>query len=104
MKKIFVVLIALCALFALPTRVMAMNEWTVIVYMVNDDKDTVLENANFRNLGYLKSYGSGENHKLLVQIDGMSSGSSDEQKLNYKGGSRLRVEKDKLIDEGVLGS
>jgi len=103
MKKIFVVLIALCALFALPTRVMAMNEWTVIVYMVNDDKDTVLENANFRNLGYLKSYGSGENHKLLVQIDGMSSGSSDEQKLNYKGGSRLRVEKDKLIDEGVLG-
>lgn len=103
MKKFFAVVIALCALFSLPTRVMAINEWTVIVYMVNDDKDTVLENANFRNLSYLKSYGSGENHTLLVQIDGMSAGSADEQKLNYKGGSRIRIEKGKLIDEGVLG-
>ncbi|MBU1109840.1 MAG: hypothetical protein KKB51_24375 [Candidatus Riflebacteria bacterium] len=103
MKKICMVLLTFVVLFGLPARVMAMNEWTVVVYMVNDDKDTTLENANFKNLGYLKSYDPGENHTLLVQLDGMSTGSSDEQKLNYKGGSRLRIEKGKYIDEGTLG-
>jgi len=71
--------------------------------MVNDDKDTTLENANFQNLKDMKYYGPGENHTILVQMDGMSSGSSDEQKLNYKGGSRLRIDKGKLVDEGTLG-
>jgi len=103
MKKIALMLLSALAIMAMPALCLAENEWTVIVYMVNDDKDTTLENANFRNLSSMKSWGPGENKTLLVQLDGMSTGSSDEQKLNYKGGSRLRVEKDKLIDEGVLG-
>ncbi|NCB40628.1 MAG: hypothetical protein EOM80_17850 [Erysipelotrichia bacterium] len=103
MKKIFLIVCSIFALIALPATCHAINEWTTIVYMVNDDKDTVLEDANFRNLNSLKSWGAGENKTILVQLDGMSTGSSDEQKLNYKGGSRLRIEKSKLIDEGALG-
>lgn len=103
MKKLSLVLLGAFILLAMPVICLAENEWTVIVYMVNDDKDTTLENANFRNLNNLKAWGPGENKTLLVQLDGLSAGSSDEQKLNYKGGSRLRIEKDKLIDEGVLG-
>lgn len=103
MKKICLALFAFALLVGLPARCLAINEWTVIVYMVNDDKDTTLENANFRNLTNMKTWGAGENKTILVQLDGMAEGSSDEQKLNYKGGSRLRIEKGKLIDEGVLG-
>lgn len=102
MKRMCILLCVL-SLLALPLKSFAMNEWTVIVYMVNDDKDSVLENANFRNLSDIKSWGAGENKTILVQLDGNPGGSSDEQKLNYKGGSRLRIEKGKLIDEGVLG-
>lgn len=98
-----IVLLCVIALTCIPDTCMAMNEWTVVVYMVNDDKDTTLENANFRNLKDMKYYGSGENHTILVQMDGMSTGSSDPQKLNYKGGSRIRIEKGKIIDEGTLG-
>ncbi len=103
MKKISLLLLGVFMLFGLPSVCMAESDWTVIVYMVNDDKDTTLESANFRNLSNLKTWGPGENKTILVQLDGMSEGSSDEQKLNYKGGSRLRVEKGKLIDEGALG-
>lgn len=103
MKKIHLVLLSIFAFLAFPTASMAINEWTTIIYMVNDDKNTTLENANFKNLSALKSWGAGENKTLLVQLDGTPEGSSDEQKLNYKGGSRLRIEKNKLIDEGVLG-
>lgn len=103
MKKILLVLFSVLAMVSLPGMCLALSDWTVIVYMVNDDKDTVLEKANFENLSDMKYYGSGENHNLLVQMDGMSAGSDDEQKLNYKGGSRLRITKGKLIDEGTLG-
>lgn len=72
-------ILCVVALFAAPAASFAQNEWTVIVYMVNDDKDTTLENANFKNLNDMKYYGAGENHTILVQMDGMSSGSSDPQ-------------------------
>lgn len=103
MKKICLIILSALVFFSLPVRCLAQNSWTVIVYMVNDDKDTTLENANFKNLNDLKTWGSGENKTILIQMDGVSSGASDEQKLNYSGGSRLRIEKGKLIDEGVLG-
>lgn len=97
-------LFALFLIFCLPLIASAKNEWTVIVYMVNDGKaDDSLEEANFRNLSKMKYYGAGKEAEIIIQMDGKATGSSDEQKLNYKGGSRLRIEKDKIIDEGVLG-
>lgn len=102
MKKI--ILLAMLALILLPGSTQAKNEWTVIVYMVNDGKPgDAIEQANYRNLSRMKYYGAGQNAEIIVQMDGMPDGSSDEQKLNYKGVSRLRIEKDKIIDEGVLG-
>jgi hypothetical protein len=103
MKKFLLALMAIASLCLVPQTALALSDWTVIVYMVNDDKDTTLEKANFQNLKDMKYYGCGENHNLLIQMDGMSSGSSDEQKLDYKGGSRLRITKDKIIDEGAIG-
>lgn len=103
MKNFSLLLLGAFILLVMPAACLAENDWTVIVYMVNDDKDTTLENANFRNLSNLKTWGAGENKTLLVQLDGLAAGSTDEQKLNYQGGSRLRIDKGKMIDEGVLG-
>lgn len=104
MKKIAFTLLVVFCLLASPMLCQAKNEWTVIVYMVNDGKaGDSLEEANFKNLSQMKAYGAGKDAQIIVQMDGMSSGSSDEQNLNYKGGSRLLIEKGKIIDKGVLG-
>lgn len=104
MKRLLLVIALLSLCFAFPEMALAKNEWTVIVYMVNDGKPgDALEQANFKNLSRMKYYGAGENAEIIVQMDGMADGSSDEQKLNYKGVSRLRIEKGKIVDEGVFG-
>ncbi|MEW6710501.1 MAG: clostripain-related cysteine peptidase [Candidatus Riflebacteria bacterium] len=104
MKKAILTILVLLIAFAAPADLLAKNEWTVIIYMVNDGKSgDALEQANFKNLSRMKYYGAGPNAEIIVQMDGMADGSSDEQKLNYKGASRLRIEKDKIVDEGALG-
>lgn len=53
MKKI--ILLAILALILLPGSTQPKNEWTVIVYMVNDGKPgDAIEQANYRNLSRMK--------------------------------------------------
>jgi len=104
MRKSLLLVLLFSIFMSFNQPVLAINEWTVIIYMVNDGKSgDALEQANFKNLSRMKYYGAGNQAEIIVQMDGMADGSSDEQKLNYKGVSRLRIEKDKIIDEGVLG-
>ena len=103
MKKAYICLFIVLGLLICPASGFALNDWTFIVYMVNDDKDNNLENANFRNLSAMKDYGAGENSEIVILMDGGKFGSHSGDKLDYRGGSRLLIRKGKIIDAGVLG-
>ena len=97
----FILLIALFCSFN--TAAFAINDYTLMIYMVNDDKDHKLEKANFRRLNEMKRYGAGDSNEIVVLMDGVRTGSSSEDKLDYRGASRLLIKKRNIYDAGVIG-
>ncbi|HNW35440.1 MAG TPA: clostripain-related cysteine peptidase, partial [Candidatus Ozemobacteraceae bacterium] len=74
MKSMRWLLIALVMLAA-PATGWALNEWTVLIYMVNDDKDTVMEEANARNVQAMTRVGPPAGCEVLVIEDRTAKGS-----------------------------
>jgi hypothetical protein len=70
-----------------------------IVYMVNDEQRYDSRTPTFAILVISRIMARRESINCWVQIDGMASGSSVEQKLNYKGGAPCSRRKSKLLDE-----
>jgi len=106
-------LLALVMLFGLATsQATALNEWTFIVYMVNDDDESAIEDANIRNLNDMVRIGAGEGNEIIVQMDGRKGGAGgfwgslfggSKDDLRYSGGQRLTVQKGKIVSEAKLG-
>lgn len=64
-------LLILLAMLVAPATGWALNEWTVLLYMVNDDKDTTMENANARNIQAMMRVGPPAGCEIVV-IDDLS--------------------------------
>jgi hypothetical protein len=98
MKKLLIA--GMMFLIALAVPALALNDWAVLVYMVNEEKDSSsLEEANIRNMLAMMRYGSSDQTKILVQIDRGPVSSSMISKHypdpEYKGAVRYVVGKDK---------
>ncbi|NLI78715.1 MAG: hypothetical protein GX442_20030 [Candidatus Riflebacteria bacterium] len=117
-RRLLPLLLLSLALLA-PLPGFALNEWTVLVYMVNDDDESALEDANLRNLAEMARIGAGAGSEILLQIDGrpgarfggflsglFGGGNSD---LKYSGGSRWVLQgsafaREEKLDEVNMGS
>ncbi|MGM0601324.1 MAG: clostripain-related cysteine peptidase, partial [Candidatus Rifleibacteriota bacterium] len=102
-RKISGLFLLVALFFSFNTAAFAINDYTLMIYMVNDDKDHKLEKANFRRLSEMKRYGAGDTNEIVVLMDGVRTGSSSEDKLDYRGASRLLIKKGNIYDAGVLG-
>ncbi|OQA05449.1 MAG: Clostripain precursor [bacterium ADurb.Bin374] len=68
MKSMRWLLIVLAVLVA-PATGWALNEWTVLLYIVNDDKDTTMENANMRSIQAMTRSGPPAGCEIVVIDD-----------------------------------
>lgn len=102
-QRKFIGIFLIVLLFSFNATAFAINDYTLMIYMVNDDKDHKLEKANFRRLSQMKRYGAGETNEIVVLMDGVKTGSSSEDKLDYRGASRLLIKEGNIYDAGVLG-
>jgi len=100
------VILALSLAFAGPA--LALNDWALLVYMVNEEKDSAsLEEANIKNMVDMIDVGSTDKVKILVQIDRGPKKSATTSEYysdpDYHGGVRYVVEKDKWGRTAKLG-
>ncbi|MFZ2957272.1 MAG: clostripain-related cysteine peptidase [Candidatus Ozemobacteraceae bacterium] len=111
MKRLFVFVLTLVVVLCSAGTAQALNDWTFIIYMSNDDKESAIEDANLRNLTDMSGIGSAKGYEILVQMDGRPSerglfgslfgGNKDD--LKYSGGQRLVIQKGQFVSEGKLG-
>lgn len=114
MTRRFFLVLALSLLLLAPLPTFALNEWTVLVFMVNDDDDAALENANLRNVAEMARIGATPGVDILLQIDGRAGGGSgsswfsglfggNKNDMTYSGGSRWSLQGNKFVNEQKLG-
>ncbi len=102
------VLAAVCLALSGPSSAFAMKEWTIIGYFVgDDDSEHPIEDSQIRDLLELASIPDSESVDLIVQMDRgkkltaqMKQYYSD---VNYSGGVRYQIRKNKWIQEAKIG-
>ncbi len=72
--RMWCVLPALLALLALPGTTWALNEWTILLYVVSDDKDTGLQEANARGVQDMVRAGAPAGCEILAIEDLTNTG------------------------------
>ncbi len=87
---------------------LALNEWTMLVYLCGDDNDSAdLEENQVRDLLEMSSVGSRQGFEIIVQADRSKKLSeflkSQYADPDYSGAKRYRVTKDKWEVEAKLG-
>ncbi|HOY68341.1 MAG TPA: clostripain-related cysteine peptidase [Candidatus Ozemobacteraceae bacterium] len=68
-------ILVLLAILMAPVTGWALNDWTILIYMVNDDKDTVMQDANGRNVEAMKRVGPPAGCEVVVMEDRTARGS-----------------------------
>ncbi len=106
MKRSTLLTLAVLAVLLGAPALQAMNEWTVIVYVSNDDHDPAIAEANARNFKNMARIGSGKGYEVLIQVDGgppkkTAHGSAPDAP--FSGTERFLVQRGELVGEGRLG-
>jgi hypothetical protein len=75
-NRFSVLLVALLALLVLPGVGWALNDWTILLYVVSDDKDTNLQEANARGVQEMVRAGAPAGCEILALEDLTNKGGS----------------------------
>lgn len=106
MKRTVLLLALLCAFCAGTSTGWALNEWTYLIYMSNDDnKSSAIEDANITNLKNMQRVALPAGVEVLVQVDGRE-GKFFDGMFGKKPGSgcfRYNVKGGELVQEEKLG-
>lgn len=96
-------LVILLAMLVAPATGWALNEWTVLLYIVNDDKDTTMENANTRSVQAMMRSGPPAGCEVVVIDDLSAKSGSIFGGSKESGASIYSVQKGSLNVEDQLG-